>query len=247
METARDSWVKLLDEVLSHGYDISPRGKKTRERLNLSTSFDMERSIIACPPRKLGGRFLYAEPAWILSGSNRLNDIMRYAPMLEEFSDDGIFLSGAYGPPVVDQLPYIVNLLGDDPYSRQAVMTLFRPKPRQSKDIPCTISLQFFLRHDRIQCIANMRSSDLWLGFPYDAFTFTCIATAVSICLREVTDRIWGLGDMYMNLGSAHIYHDNINSLGPIFADREYQPEFNPYPHKTLKEFRNYLQERADR
>ena len=56
------------------------------------------------------------------------------------------------------------------------IINIWRENPRSSKDIPCTLSLQFFLREASDQLwlhtIATMRSNDAWLGVPYDTFNF---------------------------------------------------------------------------
>jgi thymidylate synthase len=167
----------------------------------------MARPLVRCPLRRLGRKFAAAEPAWILRGDNRLASIAPYARHLTNFSDDGLRLSGAYGPKVVDQVPYVVRVLSEDPQSRQAVMTLWRERPGPSRDVPCTIALQFVVRDQALHCVATMRSSDAWLGICYDIVAFSCVSAAVAIALRSRhRDLVHRLGTLVLTAGSQHLY-----------------------------------------
>jgi thymidylate synthase len=42
---------------------------------------------------------------------------------------------------IKQQLDYVVEALVKDNDSRQAVLTIWRPSPAPSKDIPCTVSI----------------------------------------------------------------------------------------------------------
>lgn len=200
---------QALNRVLALGSVSSPRGKSVRELLGQSITFDMRYPIVTRPSRKIGYRFYPAEAAWILTGDNRLSTIKRYSKFIWEFSDDGFFYQGAYGPRVVDQLTYICDVLADDHDTRQAVIEVWRPNPRPGRDIPCTLSYQFIARNGRLHCIQSMRSSDVWLGYPYDAFNATMLTMYIILLLRERRDRKredLKLGSHTLLVGSQHIY-----------------------------------------
>jgi thymidylate synthase len=165
--------------------------------------------VLANPVRKLSYSFAAAEALWILSGSDSVEEVARYVPRLREFSDDGKTLAGAYGPRIVNQLPYVVAKLKEDPNSRQAVMTIWRANPAPSKDIPCTVALAFQVRLERIDCHAFMRSSDLWLGWPYDVFTFSMVSLRVALDLNLGTNNNYSLGNLYLTAASSHLYEEN--------------------------------------
>ena len=127
---------KHLQTLIGHGEEARPRGLATREILGLQYKVDMGYPIVTLPPRAISFRFLAAEAAWILSGSNRLAEILPYMSNYAQFSDDGHTLTGAYGPPLADQLPWVVRQLRADGETRQAVATIWRPRPGPSRDIP---------------------------------------------------------------------------------------------------------------
>jgi thymidylate synthase len=162
----------------------------------------MGQSILTIKDRVINRDFMFREAWWILSGQNRLDLLETHAPSYSKFSDDGIRLSGAYGPKIVDQIRFVVDTLKHDPYSRQAVINIWRENPRPSKDIPCTLSVQFLIRDGYIHTVVNMRSNDVWLGMPYDVFSFTMLTCQVALELGGDLQ----LGMMFHHAGSRHIY-----------------------------------------
>lgn len=216
----------LCGSILRYGEVSAPRGKPIKEIIGHSVSFDMRRPLCTLPTRNLGYRFAPAEAAWILSGDNRVSTIRRYSSFVWEFSDDDVFYSGAYGPKVVDQLTYVCDCLAGDPDSRQAVIDIWRPNPRTSRDIPCTLSYQFLVRSGQIHVVQTMRSGDAWLGYPYDAFNASMLAGYVLLLLRKRAqgDRRAGLkgielGTHTMNIGSAHVYEKEWDLAEKLIVD----------------------------
>lgn len=208
-----DAWYNTLIKLIGSPR-VNPRGAQTCEVLGHGVSFPIYTSILSNPRRQMSYAFMYAEAAWILSGSNRLNDLTETAPSYGKFSDDGFTLAGAYGPKVIDQIAYVVDALCNDPSSRQAVINIWRENPRQSKDIPCTLNYQFFIRDNLLHMVVNMRSNDVWLGMPYDVFSAAMVAFTVGLYLRKKEPTGFAqleLGTMFHNAGSRHLYLKNLD------------------------------------
>lgn len=198
-------WKSQLNKVREeYGYISKPRDMEVREILNGSYCIPMP-AYLNLKSRKLNEAFMFAEASWIISGNNRLEYVKQYMSGYKEFSDDQVFLRGAYGPKVVDQLPYVVDAIEKDRDTRQAVLTTWRERPAPSKDIPCTISMQFIVRSGKLHAIVNMRSHDIVLGFTYDVFTFSMVAKSVQLLLKERGIDV-ELGDLFVNAGSLHMY-----------------------------------------
>ena len=195
-----DAWKALLSEILSNGKPVSPRDQETKELMNVAIEvvYGLD-NVLLSPARNLNYRFMVAEWLWILAGFNDVESLARYNRIMRQFSDDGQILSGAYGPRLLHQWAYIGDTLQKKD-SRQAVATIWTPNPKSSKDIPCTISLQWLIRDDHLHCTANMRSSDIWLGLPYDFFTFSQLTNCLSGFLGLP------VGTVTMNLASSHLY-----------------------------------------
>lgn len=198
-------WRELVETLIVRpDYLVSPRGMKCSEILAAGYAVPMP-AYLDLEARHVNISFMFAEAAWILSGRNDLAYIKQYLPGYAEFSDDGVFMKGAYGPKVADQLPYIVQTLIEDSESRQAVLTIWRERPGPSKDIPCTIAMQFLIRNGQLHAFVTMRSQDVVLGYTYDIFTFSMISKAIQLMLQSQGIET-ELGMLHMNVGSLHLY-----------------------------------------
>lgn len=198
-------WLTVLERlVYSPEYLVCPRGLRCAEMSGLSIYIsDLRQNILVHPARHLNYRFMVAEWLWIALGRDDLEPLARYNSVMRNFSDDGQALAGAYGPRLFPQWPWVHQLLEDDPDTRQAVVSIWTPRPTVSKDIPCTIALQFLQRDGRLNCIAAMRSSDAWLGLPYDVFCFSQLTNCLAGELGVEP------GWLQLNLGSSHLYEEH--------------------------------------
>jgi thymidylate synthase len=252
MSSASWAWLNLLKDVMEKGQESKPRDMRIKEILGYQATLDMEYPVISVIERKLQRKFLAGEAYWILTGDNRVSTISPYNSVIAKFSDDGRYFNGAYGPEVVDQLTYVVDSLVKDHDSRQAVMTIWRKNPRPSKDIPCTVAIQWFLRKrvdgagievDEIHCIDTMRSSDAWLGWTYDVFNFTMLTTLIALMYKERTDTTLTLGKLRMQCGSQHIYENNWEAVTRILYGQPQDPRelgsvpCIPYAPLSIRDF----------
>lgn len=202
-KSANHAWAYLLREIMNRSKVVSPRGQVTYEILRSQVTFPLLYPLVTLRAKN---HFAATEALWILEGRSDLETIEEAAPSYGRFSDDGMHLAGAYGPKFVSQVKYVVDALADDQQSRQAVMTMWERNPRPSRDIPCTIALQFLIRDQLLHTIVTMRSCDTWLGFPYDVFSFSMVTAYVALLLRERHVEGIGIGHLTMQVGSQHLY-----------------------------------------
>lgn len=234
--TINEAWLDAICQ-LPLGATVSPRRMETREIVGASYSIWMTQPVLTVVSRVLSYEFMFAEAHWILTGDNRLESLIKYAPSYARFSDDGHTLRGAYGPNVINQLDYVHRILLADPDSRQAILSCWNKNPPPSKDIPCTLSLQFLMRSGGLDIIHTMRSSDIWLGFPYDFFSMVMIAAVVCLKLRGKYPSL-NLGTYFFNAGSQHLYSHNFGAVDALNANAGRVTMF-PCPVFHLCEFRN--------
>lgn len=228
---ANVAWKETVDSIRIYGAESAPRGMNILELLGYSSVVDMAYPLVTVKDRKMGYRFAAAEAAWIISGDNRVETIKPYSRDIVIFSDDGEVFFGAYGPKIKAQLRYVVQAFLDDRDTRQAVINIWRESPEKSKDIPCTISVQWLIRNNRLYCIDTMRSSDIWLGWPYDIFNFSMLSAYLLLILSKY-DKFYGLelGTIRLNAGSQHAYERNFEELKKIthLSEVEDYPAFQP-------------------
>lgn len=211
------AWFETYLETRACGRLIAPRkGRATMELDHRTIAVDMLHPILRNPVRKVNYRFMATEASWILSGSDRLDEFGEHAAKMAPFSDNGETLYGAYGPRIIHQFDATVRKLLLDRSTRQATLTTWIPNHLPSKDVPCTVAMDFKIRDDKLNVHVFMRSSDIWLGLPYDVFSFTC----VGLLIREVYNA-WlpfqkvapgeaiAPGILYLTAASSHLYEDN--------------------------------------
>jgi thymidylate synthase len=236
--SADNEWLDAIKDI-NHGKWTRPRGLETLEKINHTTMCDMRYPVITNKKRELGYRFMVAEAHWILTGNNKLSTIKPFSKNIARFSDDGYFFRGAYGPKIVDQLQYVCRILNDDINTRQAVINIWRESPYDTDDVPCTISFQFIIRENKLNVIANMRSNDLWLGWPYDNFNFSMLGAYVALLMWDIYRMDLDLGVTVINAGSRHLYQsDHDKALECVKAGEN---DFYDYRPLNIKDFRNSM------
>ncbi len=237
-------WFHLLNDVLDKGLHVSPRGQRTVELPQHTITVDMRRPVLTTPERKLSYQFMAAEAYWILSGDNTVAGIAPYNKNITEFSDDGKTFFGAYGPPIGDQLDYVLKILIADHGTRQAGLTIWRPNPPTTKDVPCTVAIFFNIREGFLNCHVFMRSSDIWLGIPYDVFTFSMLSHYVCGLLH-----MCGLhaapGRLFLTAASSHLYQRNVDDAfeRSRMLVRQNQPRTPSYLGKSANELMDTLEQ----
>lgn len=204
-------WLETINDILTNGGLIWPRGMLTMEIPQHTITVNMRRPVLRVPSRNLNYKFMAAEAFWILSGDDRVETIAPYNSRIANFSDDGEHFFGAYGPKIAAQLPYIIEKLIADKNSRQAGLTIWRESPPQTKDVPCTVAIFFAIRNNKVNAHVFMRSSDAWLGAPYDVFNFSMLSHLVCGLLNEhrlLSDAV-SPGKLFLTAASSHLYEVN--------------------------------------
>lgn len=219
-KTIDEAWEKWYEEIKliaeeSEGTDSSRDGAVVGEIINAVTTIeDPTRCILRSPIRKLPMRYCVGELLWYLSGNPRLKAIQLYTGAWDRMSDNGTTVNSNYGNRIqnmpdevdglkFDQMAMCEELLRKDPNTRQAVIHIKQARDilgHPTKDLNCTVCLQFLLREDKLYMTTYMRSNDLWMGFPNDVFQFTCMQIYLAMRLNV------GLGSYTHVAGSLHMY-----------------------------------------
>lgn len=227
------AWLGVLRLLTEAGAPVAPRGQATREWPQVTLTTRLDDPVLTIGLRKLNHRFMAAEARWIINGSDRVAEIALYNSRIARYSDDGERFYGAYGPRYRDQLPYVVQRLAADPDTRQAGLTLWIPKPgldgQVPKDVPCTIALFFQIRFGELNVHAFMRSSDAWLGLPYDVFNFSMLGYHVMGFInqrragdaRARNENLYDAvrpGTLYLTMASSHLYEEHLEPAQTILT-----------------------------
>lgn len=109
----------------------------------------------------------------------------------------------AYGLRTSGQMTLLLDELRRAPGTRRAVLYIGNAGD-QIDDAPCTNTIQFIIRDDKLNMIVSMRSWDLIKGLPYDVMMFGGFGLCVADCVHVRP------GVLSINAGSAHIYEQDV-------------------------------------
>lgn len=177
-----------------------------RARLSIS---DSRSKLISCV-----GEFF-----WYLNGSDSIDFIeyyiSNYRDCIDYKPEEEIPALGAYGPRIFgeqNQFEAIEKLLKRKADSRRAVISIYDRNDvfrEDNRDIPCTCSLQFFIRDNTLHLTTIMRSNDAAKGLVHDLFNFTLIQELMWARLAKENPSL-KLGIYTHFVGSLHIYHKDM-------------------------------------
>lgn len=167
---------------------------------------------------------------WYLSGDIRLDFIDYYVPRrFQQESDDQVTVRSGYGDRLrnwhgLNQIDNVIKVLTESKTSRRAVIQLFDASDiaQRFASIPCTCTLQFIVRGERLHMFVTMRSNDAFIGLPHDIFAFTM--------LQELVARSVGvkLGEYKHCAGSLHLYERDFDAARQYLAEGWQDPIVMP-------------------
>ena len=135
---------------------------------------------------------------------------------------------------------YALNQLKNNKHSKNAVILLrdwLFHRPGYEKDRNCFLNLMFFIRDNTLQIDIYSRSSDFWLGLPYDVFWFNFVHQRMLHNIKAVYPEL-NLGTITYNIASLHVYQRHIDKLPGIINDNAYYsirlPEWNDACEQAL-------------
>lgn len=206
-EDIDSAWLYWYERLAGQKSEMSSRdGDVVGEILNAVTVIsNPTKNVMRNRIRKLPMKYAIGELLWYLSGNNNLSEIQKYTSAWDRMSDDGKTVNSNYGWCIrykygFDQWEYVRELLRKSPETRQAVLHIKTADNKESKDVNCTVCLQFFIRDNKLHATVYMRSNDIWMGFPYDVFQFTCMQILMSMELGVE------IGTYTHVAGSLHLY-----------------------------------------
>ncbi len=199
--------------IRKEGQPVSSTRPDSHELIGVSLELTQPRCRLSRTETRRRTRAGIAELAWYLSGTTDPAMIVYWVPKhRDEVEDDGT-IRGAYGPRMFGvgknaQFRTVLDLLTTRNTSRRAVIQLFDASdltgPQRYQDVPCTSTLQFFVRDGQLHLMVTMRSNDAFIGLPLDVFSFTMLQELMAGELGVA------MGRYIHSVGSLHIYdHDD--------------------------------------
>ncbi len=208
-KTANEAYEYMHNEIITNGVEFAG----TKALFNIGfTIEDPTNKVITNKERNWNQKYAAAEWAWYLSGDPNIIKLGqlygKIPPIWERMADVNGEVNSNYGYQWkrCDQLDNVVNLLRDNPETRQAAISIYDGKEihKYDNDTPCTYAVQFTIVQGKLYMSVYMRSNDLWYGFCNDQYQFASLQ-------EMVADRLnLPVGTYYHHAHNLHLYNDKI-------------------------------------
>ena len=182
---ANEAFNYFYDYISYHGDDFA--GTRALFNVGFTINKPLDNNITA-PFRKFNLDYAENEWQWYLSGDpnvDKLGAIHGFVPKVwQKMVDWKNEVRSNYGWQWQrnDQLDKVVQILKENPESRQACISIYDGKEIDSyrNDTPCTYAVQFTILEGRLNMAVTMRSNDLWFGFCNDQYCFSKLQEMVA-------------------------------------------------------------------
>ena len=105
----------------------------------------------------------------------------------------------------IDQIQDAINMIKNDPTSRRIIVSAWNPYQLKEMALPpCHYCFQFYVDGDNLSILVNMRSSDVFLGLPFNIASYSLLLYMISHITNKKPHEV-----VFM-LGDTHIYSNHI-------------------------------------
>jgi len=235
IEYAED-YVKLLQDISEQPVQVNGR---TGQRLRVlpggaMLKVDLLTGVVPIPMnRKYRPYVAAAEAAWILSRTDSTEWISSHCKIWDKFAINGK-IKDSYGSRIGPQLDKILSQLELDKTTRRAVINLWDIKDdNTSLNAPCPTQVVLSVdRFNELNMSVFMRSSDVFVGLPYDIMTWSLILDAIAAQLKMnarfltfflAHPHIYEAHQDYVQPGGSHVYLIDTPgwNINTILADKD--------------------------
>ena len=210
---------ELLYNVLNYGVEKSDRtGTGTKSLFGYQMRFDLSRGFPLLTTKRLHWHSIKHELLWFISGSTNANDLRKYGVTIwDEWAREDGSLGPVYGQQwrswfaaanatkgdrTIDQLKDVVERIGTNPDCRRLIVSAWNPADIPDMALaPCHCLFQFYVADGKLSCRLDQRSSDVFLGVPYNIASYALLTHMVARHHgMAVGDFIWQSGDTHLYL-----------------------------------------------
>lgn len=119
-----------------------------------------------------------------------------------------------------NQFNWVIQSLMKNSYSRRAIININQSYHKSNtKDFPCTVSIQFFIKDNMLHCEVSSRSTDIITGLPYDMGFFSFVHELVYQTLYEKGLQTLLLGNTIMKTSFTQIYDKTIDKAHSMLLE----------------------------
>ncbi len=210
----------LLRDVRDNGVHKSDRtGTGTTSVFGRQIRFDLSKGFPLLTTKKVHFKSVAYELLWFLRGDGNIRWLQEQGVTIwDEWADENGDLGPVYGVQwrswpdsdggYIDQIAEAVKTIRTNPDSRRIIVTAWNPAEVNNVALPaCHALFQFYVSDGKLSLQLYQRSSDLFLGVPFNIASYALLTHMVAkVTGLEVGDFIWTSGD-------THIYDNHVEQV----------------------------------
>ena len=220
-----DSYLALMRDIIDNGVDRGDRtGTGTRSVFGRQIRFDLARGFPLVTTKKIHLRSVIHELLWFLRGDTNIawlqeNGVRIWNDWATEEGD----LGPVYGAQWrswpdpnggrTDQISDVIDQLRHNPWSRRHIVSAWNVSDLPDESVspadnarsnkmalaPCHLLFQFYVAEGRLSCQMYQRSTDVFLGLPFNICSYALLVHMFAQQLDlEVGELIWVGGDTHL-------------------------------------------------
>jgi thymidylate synthase len=128
-------------------------------------------------------------------------------------------LGNVYGKYWKDQLPKVVESIKNNPFSARHRVDCWYPEEQKTLDCalpPCHYGFQFVCgSYNELSLVFNMRSTDTFLGLPFNIASYGLLLEMVAKLTKRVPDKLVFQGT------NTHVYANHVDSVALMIKNSE--------------------------
>jgi len=217
-------YLDILRHVIQDGSKRDDRtGTGTIGIFGLQARYRLTDGFPAVTTKRLWFKGVVHELLWLLSGNTNIKYLQdNNVHIWDEWTNKEGDLGPVYGKQwrrwdtsgqgyyaEVDQIKEVIEAIKKSPYSRRHVVSAWNIKDLSEMALPpCHNMFQFYVDNNRLSCMFNMRSCDLFLGCPFNIASYALLTHMVAqVCGLDV-------GNLIHTIGDGHIYLNHLSQVG---------------------------------
>jgi len=241
MSKFENDYKDLIVKILSKGsLEENRTNSKTMTLFGEHLKVDMRKGLLPIVTgKKIFFKKAYHEYCWIIGGGTTtkyLND--NNIKWWNQYADKNGSLGKTYGYQLnnfngeINQVSYVLKELRLN--SRRAHITMWNPSELNETVLPCCYTgFTFVIIGNELNLSMQFRSSDVFLGLPYDIIFG-------SLFLKEVAEILnFKTGFIKFNLENAHIYENNIDAANLYLKTKTYDLPAFPIKGDKLENYKH--------
>jgi thymidylate synthase len=232
------AYLELLDDILSNGVQKGDRtGTGTLSVFGRQYRHNLQDGFPLLTTKKLHFKSIANELIWFLKGDTNTQWLTENGVSIwNEWADENGDLGPLYGKQwtawptkdggSINQIDYIVDCLKNNPDSRRILFHGWNVEYLPDESVspqenvkqgrmalpPCHLLYQFYVANNRLSAQLYIRSSDSFLGLPYNTAS---LALLVHMLAQQCD---LDVGEVIVSTGDSHIYANHLEQVNTQLA-----------------------------